>query len=253
MPDKAARAGGIQVLHRAADVLRVLQTAPAGLSQAEIASRLHLATSTVHRIVGALEEEGFVAGTASGGRARYRLGSEIARLAGAVRRSLIGEFHPLLEQLSAATGETADLAALDHNRVTFIDQVVAPNRLRAVSAIGESFPVHCTANGKAILAAMPPGEVAALVAPMAGYTPHTITDPERLEAELAVVRRDGVAFDRGEHTEGICAVGAVVGDVLGETVAVSVPMPAQRFAGREDELAALLLDVLERHRPSTDA
>ncbi len=227
-----AKSTGIQVINRAADILRFLQTRPAGVTQAEIATELKMARTTVHRIVGALTDEGFVAAQANGTRSRYRLGGEIARLASAARRSLINQMHPLLEEVSRVTDETADLSVLDGVRVTFIDQVVATHRLRAVSAVGESFPAASTANGKALLAAL---------APPSSWE-------SALAAELQRVREQGVAYDREEHTAGICAIGAVVGEVLGETVAISVPMPAQRFYGREDQLRTQLLDVLSRHR-----
>lgn len=229
------RSGGIQVIHRAADILRFLQTRPSGVTQAEIGAALHLARTTVHRIVGALSEEGFVAARVDGARPRYRLGGEIARLAGGARRSLIDEMHPLLEEVSRVTDETADLSVLDGVRVTFIDQVVAPHRLRAVSGIGESFPAASTANGKALLAALGDANL-----------PESAVE-SALAAKLEQVRAEGVAYDREEHTAGICAIGAVVGEVLGETVAISVPMPAQRFYGRGAQLRAQLLDVLRRH------
>jgi IclR family acetate operon transcriptional repressor len=55
-----------------------------------------------------------------------------------------------------------------------------------------------------------------------------------LLAELAEIRRTGVALDREEHTEGISAGGFAVRDVSGTVAAISVPMPTQRFAGREE-------------------
>lgn len=72
---KPDRTTGVQVIARAAEILRLLQSRPGGLSQAEICERIGLARSTVHRILGALESEGLVA--SSGPRARYRLGPEI--------------------------------------------------------------------------------------------------------------------------------------------------------------------------------
>ena len=55
--------------------------------------------------------------------------------------------------------------------------------------------------------------------------------------------RTGIAYDREEHTEGIAAVGAVVRDAYGVAAAISVPVPSQRFAGREGELAERVLAV----------
>jgi DNA-binding IclR family transcriptional regulator len=228
---------GIQVITRAADILRALRAAPGGLSQAEVAEQVGLARSTIHRLLNALEDEGLV--ESGGPRSRYRLGPEIGRLADTARRGLISCIHPLLEELSHEVNETADLSVLDRDRATFVDQVVTPHRLLAVSSVGESFPLHCTANGKAFLAGMPPQDLArALAGRLVALTPRTITDPAALARELERVREDGIAYDREEHAEGICAVGA---ELRGLAVAVSVPMPAQRFYGREAELRDALL------------
>ncbi len=143
--------------------------------------------------------------------------------------------------------ETVDLSVLDHNQATFVDQIVAPHRLRAVSAVGDSFPLHCAANGKAFLASLHPSVLSGLLPPsLPALTPHTITSLDVLRDELDLVRETGVAYDREEHTEGICAVGALLHNVPGELVAVSIPMPAQRFYGREHELATALVAFVRR-------
>jgi DNA-binding IclR family transcriptional regulator len=128
----------------------------------------------------------------------------------------------------------------DH--VSFIDQVAAPHRLRAVSAVGGSFPAHCTANGKALLAAYRDDALRKLLPPeLEASTPNTNIDREALIDELGTVRGAGYAVDREEHTLGICAIGAVVNDALGPVAAVSVPVPTQRFIGNEQSLAGALL------------
>src|SRR3954451_15605708 len=68
--DDASRQNGVQVISRAAEILRALHDAPAGLTLAEGARRGGLPRSTVHRIVGTLELEGFVAGATADGRLR---------------------------------------------------------------------------------------------------------------------------------------------------------------------------------------
>lgn len=234
-----ARGGGIQVIARAAEMLRLLQAHPDGLNQAEIGERLGMPRSTVSRILNALDEEGLVAARAA--RGRYRLGPEIARMSATVRRSVVIDVHPFMEELSRELEETVDLSILDEDRATFVDQVVSPHRLRAISAVGESFPLHCCANGKALLASLPDAErVRAVPSRLARLTANTITTPAALRKELEQVRADGVAYDREEQTEGICAVGAVLKHVSEQPVAVSVPVPAQRFYRREAELADAL-------------
>jgi DNA-binding IclR family transcriptional regulator len=243
--DAAARQNGVQVISRAAEILRVLHDSPEGLTLAEVARRVGLPRSTVHRIVGTLELEGFVAG----GRAdaRLRLGPELGRLAATSRTKLLQVTRPFMEQLAAAVKETVDLAVLRDERVLFIDQIAPSRRLRADSVVGELFPAYCTANGKALLATLSePALEAVLPRRLPRLTEKTITSRAELLAELARVRAEGVAFDREEHTERICAVGAAIHDGLGAVAAVTVAAPAERFYGREDELADALLRATAR-------
>jgi DNA-binding IclR family transcriptional regulator len=240
-----SRGNGIQVIARAAEMLRLLQAHPGGLNQAEIGERLGMARSTVSRILNALDDEGLVAARAA--RGPYRLGPEIARMAATVRRSVVFDLHPFIEELSRELEETVDLSILDGDRATFVDQVVSPHRLRAISAVGESFPLHCCANGKALLASLTQEEQArALPSRLAKLTANTITTPAALRKELERVRAEGIAYDREEQSEGICAVGAVLKNVGDERVAVSVPVPSQRFYRREAELARALREWVEK-------
>lgn len=238
VPD--VRSGGIQVIARAAEILRVLQAHPGGLSQAEIGERVGMARSTVSRILNALEDEELVA--ARGARGPYRLGPEIARMASSVRLGVVTDMHPFLTQLSRELDETVDLSILDGDRADFVDQIVPPRRLRATSAVGESFPLYCCSHGKALLAALPPERLSqVLPSRLVPLTANTVTSVAALREELDRIRVEGVAYDREEQTEGICAVGVVLKGVTSELVAVSVPVPAQRFYGREKELAQALL------------
>ena len=108
----------------------------------------------------------------------------------------------------------------------------------AVSAIGARFPLYCTANGKALLAALPVDRALALLpARLPRLTPHTIATRAALLRELEQIRAGGVAFDRQEHTEGICAVGAAVLNAEGPVAAISLPVPTPRFRGSEKRYA----------------
>jgi DNA-binding IclR family transcriptional regulator len=237
--DGEGRRHGVQAIARAGAVLQALEGAPGGLSLAEIAAATKLPKSTAHRIVGALAEEDLVDQANHG---RIRLGGGIVRLAAARREALGEQLRPLLLGLRQELDETVDLAVLDGSSVRFVDQASAPRRLRAVSTIGDAFPLHCTANGKALLSAMPNGRAAALLAgQLPRFTPNTIVSREKLLSELAAARQDGVAFDREEHTEGICAVGAAISDgVDPAAAAISVPVPTQRFRSRERQITKAL-------------
>jgi DNA-binding IclR family transcriptional regulator len=234
-PEPPRREPGIQAIARAGSVLRALASRPEGIGLAELGRLVGLPKSTVHRLLVALAAEG-LAEVDEGGRAR--LGGAVERLAAAGRPALAPRLRPLLEELSAELSETVDLAVLDGASVRFLDQVPGVQRLRAVSAVGGGFPLHCTANGKALLAAIEPASARSLLpARMARMTAKTLTSRAKLLEELERVRASGVAYDREEHTDGICAVGAAIYEPAGVVAALSVPVPSARFDAVERDCA----------------
>lgn len=229
------RREGVQVIARAAAIMRLLAEAPEGLSLSRLAEKARLARSTVHRIVGALDAEGFVRQAPSG---KLRLGPGLIVLAVASRRDLRHEAARYLERLSRELRETVDLAVLDGGDVLFIDQYTSRRQLRIVSEIGARFPLYCTANGKALLAELPNAEVVRLVPQnLPRLTEYTLSTSEQLLEELAQVRTEGVAYDRQEHTLGISSVGTAIRDAVGNTAAFTVVMPTARFKGHEGRIA----------------
>src|ERR1700760_1532225 len=230
----------VQVIARAATILRALEDENSGLSLGQIAQRVNLARSTVQRIVAALATEKLVIAATPNGR--VRLGPTILRLAASVRSDFIALARPHLERLSEELHETVDLSTVKKDHLVFIDQVIGSQRLRTVSAVGETFPLYCTANGKAYLAQLSDTALEALIGrAYEARTPNTITKLDVLLAELKTVRRTGVAFDREEHSLGISAAGVALHDPLGNAVAISVPVPSQRFEEQHALIAARLL------------
>lgn len=235
-PDKSS----VQVIARAASILRALEDATPGLSLGQIAQRVNLARSTVQRIVSALETEKLVIAASPNGR--VRLGPAILRLAASVRTDFVTIAKPFITKLSHDLRETVDLATAKDDHMVFIDQVVGSHRLRTVSAVGESFPLYCTANGKAYLAQLSDAEIETLIGrSYEARTPKTITTLDALLDDLRTVRRHGVAYDREEHTLGICAAGVALHDFHGNPVAISVPVPSQRFKDQQKDIADRLL------------
>jgi DNA-binding IclR family transcriptional regulator len=237
-----ASGNSIQVIARAARVLRALEGEQAGLSLAQIAERVNLARSTVQRIVDALRAEQFViAATPTSG---VRLGPALVRLAASASVDFDQITRPVMAKMSQQLGETVDLSVLKGFSAVFTDQIQGAHRLRAVSAVGETFPLHCTANGKALLSIMPRATLDRyLRASLVRMTPNTINKPAELRAAIETYARTGVAFDDEEHTEGICAVGTAFFDPLGRSLALSVPVPTTRFKRMKADLVKHLLDA----------
>ncbi|MBS1879641.1 MAG: IclR family transcriptional regulator [Actinobacteria bacterium] len=231
----------IKVIARAASVLRALAGHRQGLGVSELAVEVGLPRTTVHRIVSALQEEDLVSTSATG---LARLGPGLLRLAGAEQLDHRIEIRPYLEELSSRLSETVDLAVLDNDSIVCVDQVAAPQWLRAVSALGSAIPAYCSASGKALLASQPVERVHRLLPErLPKRTPNTITSRAKLDAELKRIRGDGYAVDREEYALGVSAVAAVVRDNFGAEMALAVAVPMQRFSGREGEIVDALLET----------
>jgi len=232
---------GIQVIARAALILRALENEKEGLSLGQISKRVELPRSTVQRIVNALAEEHLLIGASL--NARVKLGPSILRMASNSDFDFTAEVRPHLEVLSQITGETVDLSVHEGGKMVFVDQIAANHRLSAISAIGESFSMHSSANGKAALSMMSDEEIVRLLDNnLPKETSNTITDISSLLLAIAEIRESKLALDDQENAEGICAVGTAFRDPLGRVYAVSVPVPLIRFSRKSESLIQSIHD-----------
>lgn len=235
---------GIQVIARAAAILRTLENESAGLSLAQIAMRTNLPRSTVQRIVTALADEQLL--IAASPNARVMLGPAIVRMASNTRFDFAAFVRPHMETLAQQTGETVDLSMQRGGKMIFIDQIASSHRLSAVSAVGETFPIFSSANGKAALALLGDDEISLLVKDqLYEETPNTITSVRKLMTEIKSIRDNTYAIDNEEHTEGISAIGTAFHDPSGRTFAVSVPVPTTRFARSQESIVSAMLAFRE--------
>jgi len=241
---RGAARTGIQVIARAATILRALRADGEGMSLGQIAEKVGLPRSTVQRIVGALAAERLVIAAGAGG---IRLGPEITALSEAARYSVVEECRLLLSELSRALGETADLSVLRGAGMIFLDQVPGTHRLRAVSSVGEVFALTTSANGRAALAMLPRERARDLVEAewrRRGGTGDWGAYWSTFSAMLDRVAATGLAHDLDDHSPGISAVGGAFRDRIGEIHAISVPIPSSRFALRRPEVEAALARTL---------
>ncbi|MFI6322547.1 IclR family transcriptional regulator [Nonomuraea sp. NPDC050556] len=174
---------------------------------------LGVAHSTAHRLLAMLAYHDFVRQEADS-RA-YVAGPALVEigLAAVGHMDIRALVRPVLEELAVRFAETVHLAVLEGGEVRYLDAVESTRALRVAARTGSSFAAHCTASGKALLAALGPVELAAVLpgdGPLAAQTPSSITSREQLAVELAKVRERGYAFNREESEEGVASVAAAI-------------------------------------------
>lgn len=229
---------GIQVLSRAATILRILRDSQSGMSLGQIASKAGLPRSTVQRITGALVDERFVMNDPEG--RGLRLGPELSAFAGASQYNIVEHCRLFLTELTQKTGETADLSVMRGVGMTFLDQVPGTHRLTTLSKVDEVFPLTTTANGRSCLAELPLEDAQELI--QAEWDRNGISgDIEALSSQLEKIREVGLAYDLDEHSAGISAVGFAFRDWGGALHAISVPIPSTRFDEMRSTVETALL------------
>lgn len=234
----------IRSVERAMEVLIALgEESPLGLT--ELANRLGLHKSTVHRLLVTLEGRNFVEKEPSQGG--YRLGLRLLHLGGTVasRLELRKEAKPCLEHLSKMTGYTAHLVVLSSYDPIYIEKVDNPNSIVTYSQIGKKLPLNATAAGKVLLAHLPDQEIDSILARgLKAYTKYTITDAAVLRQHLQDVKKMGYAVDMEELELGLRCVAAPVRDNNG-TVIAAVSLSGVGATMTQDKLPTLIKHVKE--------
>lgn len=233
----------IQSLARGLKILDLLAQAQDGVSITELAERLGVDKGSASRLVATLANYGYAEKDEE--TRRYHLGLQIVT----VSRSLLTRLplrevaKPFLRQLMERTGECAHLAVPGQGKVLYIDQVESPATLRVNAQVGTMNPLHCTALGKILLAF---GGVD-LPTDLESFTPHTITNGDRLLKNLEQIRVQGYAVDDEEFDLGVRCIAVPVGDFRGKVVAsMGISGPASRMTReRLPELAAIVLEIGE--------
>lgn len=226
----AGASSNLQSVTRAVRALELI--AEAGeLGVTELGRRLGVHKATASRLVATLAERGLVERDPLS--EKYRLGFGLIRLAGAAMAGLdlVRTAHPIVEELADRTRETVNLGVLSGGAVVYVDQVSGTRAIVSVSWVGRRTPLHCTSNGKVLLAHLSDAERGRLLAePLERATPSTIVDVKVLLAQLREIRVRGYAQTMEELEEGLNAVAAPIRQADGQVIAaLSVSGPAFRM------------------------
>jgi IclR family acetate operon transcriptional repressor len=228
MRDEAG--GSLQSVNRALTALELV--ADAGeLGVSELGRQLGVHKATASRLAAVLAERGLLERDPVS--ERYRIGFGLVRLAGAAMSGLdlVRLARPILETLAERSREASNLGVRSGDDVIYVDQIAGSRAIVTVSWVGRRTPMHCTSNGKVLLAwADEQDRERALAEPLESFTSHTVTDPAALRAELEAIRRRGYGQAIEELEDGLNAVAAPVRQADGRVIAaLGVSGPAFRM------------------------
>lgn len=220
---------------RVLDVLELLAERGRPLSHTEIANALDIPKSSLTSLLRNLEARAYL--RLVPGPNSYELGPGVFALA----RQAHGGFDlkkaggPLIDRLTQTVNESSSLNVLNGDKIELLYGANSSHALAYSMRVGDRAPLHAVSSGKAILAALPPGERDALLAglDLVRVTANTITSINRLQEELKQVERDGIAFSFEEYTLGIIGIGAAVrGPDARPVAAVNLAVPSVRYDER---------------------
>lgn len=217
-------------------VLQTLARSDRPLTISAIADRLALPKPTAHRIVRMLESEGMVEREIGG--QGFGVGQSLRDFAFDILEATLRRApqRAVLDRLSRQLGETCNLGIMAGNSVVYIDRVETTWPFGLRFEPGSKVPLHCTAIGKLFLSFLPPARQQELlgVLDLDRHTDNTITDPDRLAAELSSIREAGVSTDNEEFLAGVVCVAVPVTTATGRIIAgLAVSAPAARLSMKQ--------------------
>ena len=219
----------VQSVERAFQLLEALAAAGTdGSTLSDLARSIGVSKSTAYAILQTLLGGGFVADMRAGSTRRYRLGMALARLGDVVvsQIALRDVALPVLRELAGETRLTARVAVLDDPYAVVIARVDAPDSsVRFAANLGKREHLHCSAVGKAMLAALDRDRRGRSLPPPGCPARHRTRSPTRkpFSPSSTTVEERGYAVDDEEDVEGVFCVGVAVHDHTARCVgAISV-------------------------------
>lgn len=217
----------VEAVDRALLVLEALAEAgPAGMTLADLATRLDVHKTTAHRALAALRFRDFVAQDPVSGT--YALGGAATALAEAFfgEENLPALLHPALVALCTATDELVHLGVLSGAQVVYVDKVEPERPVRVWSAVGRRMPAATTALGRALLAAR--GASRDVVTRFVAAAGDGVA-ADAVWAEVERARERGWAREVEENEPGIACVGVPLRRAGQAVAAMSVTAPVERL------------------------
>lgn len=238
----------VQSIERVFDIVEYIANQRGSVTLSRVSEDLNLPVSTVHRLLGSLLERGYVEQAAT--NRQYKIGIRFIELASQYLRGLElrTEAVLFLRELSRRGGHPAMMATMMDDEIVYLERLDEQGiNLRNYSFIGQRRPLYSTGLGKAILMGLPKSKRDNLIArlELIPKTANTITDPERLKAELNLSLKRGYSRDNEEETLGFRCLAAPIKDYRNQVIAAVSTSWIEDFFDSvdEDKLASLVVET----------
>ena len=221
----------VQSLGRAFAILEEIARHRDGIGLAELSKMVGLHNSTAFHLAKTLVSLGYIRQERDS--KRYRIGLPLFALAASAldEIEMVNIAMPILEQLSRDTGESGHFAVRMGDAVVVIARTSGSGAFQLTDRVGVVRPAHCTALGKAILAALDEDEIKRFLqrVKLKPWTKKSITEVPALLREIADVKRTGVAYDQGEFNLEVRCIAVPAKDFTGQTIgAIGISGPIWR-------------------------
>ena len=226
---------GIQSLGRAFGILEEVARHRDGIGLADLSRLVGLHNSTTFHLAKTMVTLGYVRQEKD--TKRYRIGRPLFALAASAldEIEMVNVATPVLEELARETGECSHFAVRMGDAIVVIARTSGPGAFQLTDRVGVVRPAHCTALGKAILAALPPDQLANLLK-RTGLNPSTeksITEIPVLLREIEEIKRTAIAFDDGEYNLEVRCVAVPVKNFAGKVIgALGISGPVWRLSSQ---------------------
>ncbi|WP_195576069.1 IclR family transcriptional regulator [Paenibacillus sp. 1001270B_150601_E10] len=214
----------VRAVERALDILMCFAH-DQDLTLTEIAGRIGLNKSTVHRLIATLEERGFILRNGDKLRLGYRVWELAANLTQVDDPAQL--LLPEMERLRDQLGETVSLYVQDGDARIRIQAVQSNQAIRRVAPVGARLPLYVGASSKVLLAFISEEEREQIL--------NTIEWPQNFDvhvylAQLDEVTESGFAISMEEREPGAAAVAVpVYGRDQQLAAALSISGPVSRL------------------------
>ena len=188
-------------------------------SVSEMSNELQITRSNCFAILKTLQNHNFLQFDEA--TKKYSLGMGLIDVTRFMARD-VGVVHvvrPWLARIVDRTGLSALFAQrISDNRLMVLDQEQTTNDIRLTVSIGRRIPITYRATGRAVLAFLPDADIKRLVANnrLIPSTSKTLADPDRILADVALIRERGFSTADEESMDGVMALGAPVFNEMGE-------------------------------------